>query len=216
MGVELELTQDKINLIERIVKNDRKFAGNEDLYEDFFNETCKRSLTIISSVDSDNALEAYLRKIATTSIINVLKDSGRLRRTGGGYVPTKEVVTNAFTEPELVYESPAAPVMPITPITPITPVTPAAPVRAKVSYKEIHVKETPEDFIIKKEILERVNAAVRITNENYPDKSYLALFNMRYGKSMTQREMADALGISQSEVSKRLMKLMDNVKKAFN
>ena len=70
----MELAQDKIDLIEKIIKSDRKFADNEDLYDDFFNETCKRSLIIVKTVKSDETLEAYLRKIVTTSILNVLKN----------------------------------------------------------------------------------------------------------------------------------------------
>ena len=73
----MELAQDKINLIERLIKTNRKFVNNEDLYDDFFNETCKRSLPIISTISSDSTLEVYLKKVATSSILNVLKDSGR-------------------------------------------------------------------------------------------------------------------------------------------
>ena len=80
----MELTQDKIDLISRIIKNDRKYPNNEDLYEDFFNETCKRSVAILNAIDTESTLEAYLKRIVTTSIINVLKDSGRLRRTRSG------------------------------------------------------------------------------------------------------------------------------------
>lgn len=58
----MELAQDKIDLIEKIIKNDRKFANNEDLFDDFFNETCKRSLLIVKTVTSDATLEAYLKK----------------------------------------------------------------------------------------------------------------------------------------------------------
>lgn len=59
----MEIAQDKIDLIEKIIKNDRKFANNEDLYDDFFNETCKRSLLIVKTVTSDVTLEAYLKKL---------------------------------------------------------------------------------------------------------------------------------------------------------
>ena len=87
----MELTQDKIDLISKIIKNDRKYSNNEDLYDDFFNETCKRSVGILEAVDSEATLEIYLKRVATTAIINVLKDSGRLRRSRTGYMSTKEV-----------------------------------------------------------------------------------------------------------------------------
>ena len=94
----MELEQDKINLIEKIIKNDRKYANNEDLYDDFFNETCKRSLLIIKTITSDTTLEAYLKKIVTTSILNVLKNEGRLRRSHGSFVPTKTVSIDSVYE----------------------------------------------------------------------------------------------------------------------
>lgn len=70
----MELAQDKIDLISRIIKNDRKYPNNEDLYDDFFNETCKRSVAILDAIDTESTLETYLRRVVTTSIINVLQD----------------------------------------------------------------------------------------------------------------------------------------------
>ena len=61
----------------------------------FLNETCKRSVAILNAIESEATLEAYLKRVATTSIINVLKDSGRLRRTRSGYMSTKEVGLDA-------------------------------------------------------------------------------------------------------------------------
>ena len=81
----MELTQENINLIGQIVKNDRKYSGNEDLFDDFVNEACKRSVSIFGAIDNEATLEAYLRRVVTTSIVNVLKDSGRLGRTRACY-----------------------------------------------------------------------------------------------------------------------------------
>lgn len=189
----MELAQDKIDLIEKIIKNDKKFANNEDLYDDFFNETCKRSFLIVKTVTSDITLEAYLRKIATTSILNVLKNSGRLRRTRDGFMSTGEVSLET-----------------------LTPDTRPDYSSAKISYGSIHIEETPEDLVIKKEVLQKVIDTVYEINDTEPDKKYLELYMLRYEKGMTQKEIAEDLGLSQSEVSKRLFKLMGKVKQAFN
>ncbi len=191
--MELELAQDKIDLIERIIKNNKKYTNNEDLYDDFFNETCKRSLLIVKTVTSDATLEAYLRKIATTSIINVLKDSGRLRRTKTGYMSTGEVSLETIHEDSTQNYS-----------------------TAQISYSNVKIQETPEDIVIKKEILQRVIDSVYAINDSEPDKKYLELYVMRYEKGLTQNEIAAETGLSQSEVSKRLFKLMEKVKQAFN
>lgn len=191
---KVDLAQDKIDLIEKLIKNDKKFANNEDLYDDFFNETCKRSLLIVKTVTSDATLEAYLRKIATTSILNVLKDSGRLRRTRSGFTSTGELPLETVTKTDngIEYSS------------------------AKISYSSVKIQESPEDVVLKKEILQKVIDIVNEIDETEPDKKYLNIYNLRFESGMTQKEIAENLGLSQSEVSKRLFKLMGKVKQAFN
>ena len=189
----MELAQDKIDLIEKIIKNDRKFANNEDLYDDFFNETCKRSLLIVKTVTSDATLEAYLRKIATTSILNVLKNEGRLRRTKTGYMSTKEVPLETAVQSSLPDYS-----------------------KIEVTYEPVAIQDTPEDVAVKKEILQIIVDSVFEVDEQEPDKQYAKLYDLRYEKGMTQKEIAEELSISQSEVSKRIFKLMEKVKQTFN
>ncbi len=188
----MELAQDKINLIERIIKTDRKFQNNEDLYDDFLNETCKRSLSIVKTITSDDTLEAYLKKIATTSIINVLKNEGRLRRTRSGYMSSNEVPLETQASSLTDYSS------------------------VKIVYEPVDVQDTPEDFAVKKEILQNIIDAVNEIDESNPDKNYYKLYNLRYENGLTQKEIASELNLSQSEVSKRLFKLMEKVKQALN
>lgn len=187
----MELTQEKLNLIERIIKNDRKFANNEDLYDDFFNEMCKRSMPIVNTITSDVTLEAYLRKIATTSILNVLKDSGRLRRTRDGFSQVREVSIEASHE-EDNYSN------------------------LTISYPQADYDNNPEDIAVQKEILQKIVDAVYLINDAEPDKQYLRIYKLRYDEGMTQKEIASELNLSQSEISKRLFKLMEKVKEAFN
>ena len=189
----MELAQDNIDVIEKVIKNNRKFANNEDLYDDFFNETCKRSLLIVKTVTSDDTLEAYLRKIATTSILNVLKNEGRLRRTKSGYMST-------HVQPLETVESSGLPDYS----------------KIKISYEPIAIQDTPEDVAVKKEILQIIVDSVFEVDEQEPEKQYAKLYDLRYEKGMTQKEIAEELSISQSEVSKRLFKLMEKVKQTFN
>ena len=189
----MELAQDKIDLIEKIIKNNRKFANNEDLYDDFFNETCKRSLLIVKTVTSDATLEAYLRKIATTSILNVLKNEGRLRRTKTGYMSTHEKPLETVVNSSLPDYS-----------------------KIEISYEPVAIQDTPEDVAVKKEILQIIVDSVFEVDEQEPEKQYARLYDLRYEKGLTQKEIAEELNISQSEVSKRLFKLMEKVKQTFN
>ena len=186
----MELEKDKIDLIDRIIRNDRKFANNEDLYDDFFNETCKRSMLIVKTVTSDATLEAYLKKIATTSILNVLKNEGRLRRTGSGFSSVKSVSIESVSEVQ-DYSN------------------------ANVSYLPVDIQDTPEDLAIKNDILQKIVDSVSEIDKNVPEEKYLQLYYLRYEKGLTQKEIAKQLNLSQSEVSKRLFKLMGEVKQAL-
>ena len=187
-----ELAQDKLDLISKIIKNDKKFSGNEDLYDDFFNETCKRSFIIVKNVKSEATLSTYVKRIASTAILNVLKDNGRLRRTKKGYIPTKEVPFDISTVSLQDYAD------------------------FEVNYPEVHLENSPEDIVIKKEILNLVKKNLLKINENEPEKQYLKLFMLRYENGMTQKEISQELNLSQSEVCKRLFRLMEKIKKAFN
>lgn len=188
----MELAQDKINLIEKLIRNNRKFINNEDLYDDFFNETCKRSLPIISTISSDATLEVYLKKVAATSILNVLKDSGRLRRTRENFVPTNEVSLSNINSYSNIYAN------------------------AVIQYEAVDFDNGPEDNAVKNEILQMVIDYLHQINNAEPEKQYLDLYKLRYQEGMTQSEIAQELNLSQSEVSKRLFKLMKKVKQAFN
>ena len=186
----MELAQDKIDLISKIIRNDRKFPNNEDLYDDFLNETCRRSLLIVKTVTSDATLEAYLKKIETTSILNVLKNEGRLRRSQGSFQPIKTVPV-AEEEPAVDYS------------------------KIRVSYMPVDIRDNPEDLAVRKDLLQKIADTVYDIERRVPAKNYLKLYKLRYEDGMTQREIAHELNLSQSEVSKRLFKLMDEVKQAL-
>jgi len=201
----VEITQEKIDLISKIIKNDRKFPNNEDLYDDFLNEACRRSAAIISAIDNQTTLEAYLRKVVTTSIISVLKDSGRLRRSKTGYMTTTEV-----------------PIESVMPVEDLTPAPTSVPVSLydytsfNPGYDNINIPLNPEDNAIHNEVVNFVADTLERINEEEPEQKFMDIFILRYDKCLTQRQMAEELGISQSEVSKRIYDLIERVKKVLD
>lgn len=187
------LTQDKTLLIEKYIKSNRKYSSNEDLYEDFYNETCKNSYALLSTVKSASALELYLQKVVSTSMINVLKGAGRLRRTGQGY---KSLDTVSYDDVVDEYNEKF--------------------VSGSVEYRSIDIAESPEDLFVKREILKNIAKTLNEIDTAEPSEKYLEIYKLRYEKGLTQREIADIIGISQSEVSKKLFKLMSKVKESLN
>ena len=187
------LEQDKVKLIKKIITSDKKYTDNEDLFDDFFNETYKRSFLIMKTVKKESSLEAYLRKIATTSILNVLKDSGRVKRTAEGFLPTKEAsLDEIFSIPDNKYSN------------------------VVINYDIVDLKDNPEEIVLKKEVLKTVIDTVVIVHNNTLDKQYLRLYQMRYIKGLKQKQIAQELNLSQGEVSKRLLELMEEVKNALS
>ena len=82
------LVEEQRSLIEKIVKGNKNFRGNEDLFEDFCSEAFQKSYMIFNSSSNIQKIESYVTKVVHTSILSVLKNSGRVRRTSDGFVPT--------------------------------------------------------------------------------------------------------------------------------
>jgi len=189
----VELEQEKINLIKKIITSDKKYTDNEDLFEDFFNETYKRSFLIIKTIKNEASLEAYLKKVATTSIINVLKNSGRARRTQDGFVAVEEksldeLISTPFNKYSNVH----------------------------INYDIVDLSDGPEEVVIKKEVQQKLFDAVLIANNNNPTKQFIQLYQLRYVKGLSQKQIAQELNLSQGEVSKRLLELIEEIKKTFD
>lgn len=189
----MELEKDKVELIKKIITSDKKYTDNEDLFDDFFNETYKRSFLIMKTVKNDSSLEFYLRKIVTTSIITVLKDSGRVQRTSEGFVPAKEesldeVIRTTYNKYSNI----------------------------NINYDIVDLRDGPEEIVIKKDLLRNLVDTVAIASTVNPTKQYMELYQMRYVKGLKQKQIAQELNLSQGEVSKRLMELMEEVKKSFD
>lgn len=188
----MELSQEHIELLEKFIKSDKKFVGNEDLYEDFFAEASNRAMSLIDTITDMSAIAPYLKKVVSTSIITVLKNQGRVRRTHDNYVATNEVSLDSnYPQQNSTFKN-----------TPIT-------------YDFIDIAPNPEELVIQKDILQRVYDAVMFAHSTNIAKQFMDLYDLRYVQGKKQSEIAKILNLSQSEVSKRLFELMEQVKMAL-
>ena len=150
-------------------------------------------MSLLKTVSSESTIELYLKRVVTSSMINVLKDSGRLRRTSQGYQATPSVPIDSVLDtynPEYL--------------------------NTRIIFKNVQLEDNPEDAFIKRELLKNITRILNEIEKKEPDKQYLTLFKLRYEDGLTQNEIALKLGISQSEVSKKLFKLMAKVKENLN
>ena len=103
------LVEEQRSLIEKFVKANKNFKGNEDLFEDFCSEAFQKTYMIFNSSSNIQKIENYVAKVVHTSILNVLKNSGRVRRTNEGFVPTKEIKVPEFNSTIKVKTQPLGP-----------------------------------------------------------------------------------------------------------
>lgn len=195
----MDTLQEQRNLIEKLVKSNNKFKGNEDLLEDFCSETYKRSHTLLESADV-NEIGAYLAKVVNTAILTVLKDSGRVRRRENKYVSTKELLINP---------------VPAKPSAEAQESKPQVSTAESFVYEIADPKDSFEEKIVRKDLLQKIVDIVLVAQKNDPTKEFLKIFYLRYVRELKQKEIAEEINISQSEVSKRLIEISQIVKSHF-
>jgi len=180
------LVEEQRSLIEKYVKANKNYSGNEDLFEDFCNEAFEKSYMVFNSSSNIQKIESYVAKVVHTSVLSVLKNSGRIRRTNSGFVATKEVKIPDFAS--------------VTPVK-TQPETPSF----VLDFPD--PKDSAEEILITKECLQKIADAVCIIHKELPSQQFLEIYQLRYVSGYKQAEIAKKLNLSQSEVSKRLMQL---------
>jgi len=184
----VELTEKHRNLIENIVKNNPRFIGNEDLADDFCSETFKRAYSIISSFENINNFEIYLNKIASSAILDVLKSSGRLRKSKTGYHKIQEKLVSSTSTYEMDEND-------------------------NIVYSIQDPTPSFEDRIIQQEEVKIIRDIILQIDSKEKSKRYLDIFILRYLKGLNQLEISSEIGVSQGEISKRITELAKKVNK---
>ena len=194
---ELDTLQEQRDYIEKLIKTNNKFNGNEDLLEDFCSETYKRSHFLLENADI-NSISAYMTKVANTAILTVLKENGRVRRRENKYISTKEILINPVPAKTAVEKEERAEDIPVSFV-----------------YEIEDPRDSFEEKIVRKDILQKIVDIVLVAQKNNPEKEYLKIFYLRYVKEKKQKDIAQETNLSQSEISKRLVELSQIVKSHF-
>ena len=194
--------QEQRDFIEKLVKSNNKLGGNEDLFDDFCSETYKRSHSLLEDTDV-RAIAGYLAKVTNTAILTVLKENGRVRRRENRYVSTNEVLLNPL------------PTKTISDTIQTQTQTIVSDLDNNFVYQIADPRDSFEEKIVRKDLLQKIVDIVLAEQKQNPKKEFLKIFYLRYVKEKKQREIAEELNLSQSEISKRLIEISQIVKSHF-
>ena len=178
----------------KYIKSNAKYQGNEDLCEDFLAESLRRSYSVLESVDDISFIEPYLKKVVNTSILTVLKNSGRVQRIRNSFVSAPKVIS--FDELESAIQ--------------IEPQT-----RKSSEFTVENIPDPKVDFsetVANKDLLTQVCNAVLVANSTDKSKRYYDIFVKRYVDLKKQSEIAQELEISHSQVCKSIYELVQIIK----
>lgn len=178
----------------KYIKSNAKYQGNEDLCEDFLAESVRRSLSVIESVDDIAFIEPYLKKVVNTSILTVLKNSGRVQRIKNSFVPSPKVVSLNDMSEDITVSTQSK--------------TAQAFSLEDIPDPQVDLVETAAN----RELLTQVCNAVIVADSTDNSKRYYDIFVKRYVDLKKQSEIAEELEISQSQVCKRLYEIVQIIK----
>ncbi len=189
--------ENQVKIIQQLIRNNEKFIGNEDLFEDFTNEAYSKLHVFINSIKDLTKIEGYASKIVNTSMLSVLKRKERLKRINPNFVSIKTTpidvsnVNEVIKNSDLKYED-------------------------KIIYELIDPRFSYISKTEDKELLKSILNSVISINKDYPNEQYLKLYKLRFINKKTQNQISFELNISQDEVSKRLLDLENLVKVYIN
>ena len=180
---QLVITNEYKDIIEKLVTSNKRFSGNEDLYEDFCAEALEKGLFLLNKSSEIQKIGAYLNKIVSNAMISVLKSSGRITRHPEGYKNTTQY---------------------------------SVPLENPLDNGFLDIKDPSVNFveqIAEDETISEIYECILKYDRQEPEQKFGLIFYMKYVENKKQKEIAETLGISQGEVSKRLFDLMQKINK---
>ena len=189
--------ENQVKIIQQLIRNNEKFIGNEDLFEDFTNEAYSKLHVFINSIKDLTKIEGYASKIVNTSMLSVLKRKERLKRINPNFVSIKTTPIDVSNVNEVIKNSDLK-------------------YKDKIIYELIDPRFSYISKTEDKELLKSILNSVISINKDYPNEQYLKLYKLRFINKKTQNQISFELNISQDEVSKRLLDLENLVKVYIN
>ena len=200
------LVQTKIEyqkVIEQIVGQNKLFKGNEDLFEEFCSEIYKRTYLVLPTKNDIKEIIEYVTIISNKVIQDVLVQHERPTELKDE--KSEENIVNYVIDRHKYVDE--------------TDYDDEEEIRVTNNpYKDYSLVGDPLYPIVRKNLrpkMKKLASAIYEIHMQMPEKLYFQIFYYKYCKGLEQAEVAKKTGISQGELSRRLLSLIQIIK-AYN
>ena len=201
MYAELNITEKELDIIKNLVSQNQYYAGNEDLFPQICESVYRKSHLLFKSVQNYDYLESYLRKIVNSSIIEVLQHSQRVINS------VQSAKSRYLSKSDEANRSDS-----------YSAISENTGLKLKKAY-EIYKIDDPctenDVYAPERSDIERILEFLEVVNSEDVDKKYLQIFASRYIENKTTESIAYDLGLSESEVNRRLLNLAEIIEENF-
>lgn len=195
----MQISEKNRELIEYIIQNNELYTGNEHLFEKFYKEITRRTYLVLDSKSEDEK-PSYLKDVAQKIMGNVIEreqTSIEYRKmlqnaSSDGIVSLKKIAENEIHKSDNIIDFRRAEEKNYTTIS--------DPIEAVENKKEA------------KPAIQKILEAIYLIHQKEPLKYYFQMFYMKYYEQKQQSDIAKTLNITQSELSLRFVKMLDELK----
>ena len=194
MYAELNITEKELDVIKNLIFQNPYYAGNEDLLPQICEAVYRKSHLLFKSVQNYEYLESYLKKVVNNCIIDILQSR---TRTG-----SLRLQKSKYTDRDVEKKSPSD----------SSSLIENTGLKFKKAY-EIYKIDDPctenDVYAPERRSMEKILELLEVVNSENSGKNYLQIFVERYIENKSSEMIAFDLGLSESEVNRRLLNLAD-------
>lgn len=203
-------------LIETVIRESAKFRGNEELIDLFCDAIYKKSYLIMDAIRDTTRLKRHLMMICDNCMEQIIKEKRKFEQTK----IYRQIEQNSRLQEEIVQ-------LKKTPLTDKEDLEEEFKIH-QATKSVVNLKEEiqrserydssdmlidPLDFCPQKRVseytIEKLIQIVKIIDAKFPKKRYYEIFSLRYIKKLNQTDIAREMKISQVELSKRFVELIN-------
>ena len=212
---KLQINQNHRELIESVIKENPKFAGHEDLLDIFCEAIYKKSYLVIDAIRDIPRLRRHLTMISDGCIESIIRekqkfDNIKIYKQPKNTKPKKDIVS--VKKPNVLDEEDETEKR-IEKKQQESLINLKEEIQKSERYDAVSMLIDPLEFCPQKRVsehtIDRLINIVKQINRQYPQKRYYEIFYLRYIKKYKQAVIAQEMKISQIELSKRFVELIN-------